>query len=72
VTEAFKQAARIPTDGAVEINRDGEGRLWIHATDSGEERSICVSDFNAARLVGLLALMLSMPLPSKLAKAIKL
>lgn len=68
----FVQAPRQPTDGPVAINRNDDDSLTIVATTDGIDGSIRVSEYNAARLFGMLALMLGIDLPSSLGKAIKL
>lgn len=67
-----KQPERGPKDGPVSVNRAGEGRLVISAANTGEEpRSIEMSEYNAWRVFGSLALMLDIKLPPALGKAIK-
>ncbi len=69
----FKQAARLPTDGAISIAvlEDGD-HLLISCTTDGERHSIRASRHNASRLFATIALALDIPLSAKVGKAIKL
>lgn len=69
---AFKQPARLPVDGEVAVRRLDDDRIAIVVTTNGEEQSIVCSPYNATRVFGVLAVMLGIPLPSALGKAIKL
>jgi hypothetical protein len=70
---AFKQADRLPTDGAAGIERDGDHLiLYVETADGRGRGSLRVSFFNAARLFGMLALFLGIKLPAALGKAIRL
>ncbi len=68
----FQQPPRLPSDGAVAIRNLGDDRVAIVVTTNGEEQSIVCSPFNATRVFGMLAVMLHIPLPAALGKAIKL
>lgn len=65
------QPPRGEKDGAVSVNRSTDGTLFISATHGGEERSLTVSEYNAWRIFGMLALFLEVPLPKKLGKSIQ-
>jgi hypothetical protein len=64
----FKQADRLPDDSGVSVSRQGEQHLALSCGD----HTLTVSEFNAARLFAMLALMLEIPLPKGLGKAIHL
>lgn len=66
-----EQPERSDDDGPVEIQRVTEG-LVISCTQEGETTRLHVSEYNAWRVFGMLALMLGVELPKKLAKSIKL
>ena len=68
---AFKQAPRTPIDGPMGVNRIDNDTLVVNVTHNGEEQSLVMSEHNAARVFGGLALMLGITLPSTLGKAIK-
>lgn len=63
---------RQPSDGPIAVNRPGPEQIAIDVTNAGETARIVMSEFNAWRLFGMLALMLEIPLPSTIGKAIKL
>lgn len=63
-----KQPERLPDDPGISVERSGENHYLLICG----ERSLRVSGFNAWRLFGALAFMLGIPLPSKIAKGIKL
>lgn len=69
-----KQPPRGPEDGPVNISRVGvgDGHLVIEATQGGEATSVRMSEYNAWRVFGSLALMLGISLPAKIGKEIKL
>lgn len=71
-SKAFRQQPRREADGPVAIDRDANDMLVISATTAGEQRAIRVSEYNASRLLGMLALMLGVRLNPTDAKAIKL
>jgi hypothetical protein len=66
----FKQAEREPDDGGVWLRRikDDQGRERIQF-GCGEQVIEC-SEYNAARLFGMLALTLEVPLSKEVRKAI--
>lgn len=68
----FVQAKRLPGDGPVSVYRVNDERLKISSTTDGVEESITLSDYNASRVFGILALMLGIKLSNKLLKAIKM
>ena len=69
---SFKQAPRLPTDGQVAVTHLDADHLILSATTDGEDQVLRVSRHNAARLFGLLAVFLEIPLSPKVGKAIKL
>jgi len=68
--EDLKQPERLPEDGTVRIERTGNGGLMI--CEDGTHTAVILSEFNAWRVFGMLSLMLGIPLPAKVSKAIKL
>ena len=66
-----EQPERDERDGQLGIQRQDD-RLWVSVTQDGEEWTMPLSEFNAWRLFGMLATMLGIPLPARLAKRIKL
>lgn len=69
----FKQAPRTERDGPFTIHWPGDdGTVIISVTDNGAEQTIRMSEYNAARLLGGLALVLGVPLSARVSKAIKL
>lgn len=69
---SFKQADRLPDDGAMGVQRLDNGNLLLSVETAGKEQSMEVSDYNAARLFGSIAFFLGLPLPSKISKEIKM
>ena len=65
---AWKMPKRIPTDGPVGIRRVGDHYLAL----SFDGHEVTISLYNAARIFGMIALFLEIPLPKKLGAAIKL
>lgn len=65
-----KQPERGPLDGPVSVNRYGDAFV-ITAKQGALETTCEVSEHNAWRLFGLLALMLGVSLPTKIAKGIR-
>lgn len=70
--EKFKQADRLPADGAVRVAVCGEQHLTIEVTNDGRVESIMVSEFNASRVLAMLSLLLGVRLDKTDAKGIKL
>lgn len=69
---AFKQAKRLDTDGSVELRRTDDGLLeLVVVTDCTTSRAV-MSEYNASRAYAFLALMLGIPIPKAVSKAIKL
>lgn len=66
----FKQADRAPEDGPMSVTREGK-KIRIAVTTGGTEESILVTEYNAARVLGALSLLLEAPLSKQVAKAIK-
>jgi hypothetical protein len=66
---AFKMPERLPEDGPVGVRREGDRHLCLYAEGLG---SLTVSEYNAARLFGILAMFLEIRLPKALGKAIVL
>jgi hypothetical protein len=68
-----KQPDRLPTDGAVAVQRNQDGEtVCIMVESNGSAQFISCSEFNAWRLFGMMAPMLGIKLPSKLARGIRL
>lgn len=67
-----KQPKRKPSDGPVGVKRCGEDGIAITATRYGVEGILIMSEYNAWRVFGLLALMLGVRLPKKVSETIKL
>lgn len=70
----WKQAPRTAVDGPVGVKRVlvGSRELYVDVTHDGKLQQIVMSEHNAARLCGMLAMMLEIELPAKIAKEIKL
>lgn len=69
---AFKQAKRLDTDGSVELRRTDDGLLeLVVVTDCTTSRAV-MSEYNASRAYAFLALMLGIPIPKAVSKAIEL
>jgi hypothetical protein len=64
----WKMPERKPSDGPIGITRAEDGYLIIDCDDT----AIKVSEYNAARIFGMLSLFLEIKLPQKLGEAIKL
>ena len=50
---AFKIAERTPADGPVSVTREGD-RIRVTAETDGNRESILITEYNAARILGLL------------------
>jgi hypothetical protein len=70
MTKRVKMPARAESDGRIECNREGE-HLLLSCTQDGATTSVRMSDYNAWRAFGLLAIMLKIPLPDAVSKEIK-
>lgn len=70
-TEKLTMPTREPKDGAVEVRRE-DGGIRLRAEFDGCSHSMWCSEHNAWRLFAMLALILEIPLPAKVGKAIKL
>jgi hypothetical protein len=68
---AFKMAERTPADGPVSVTREGD-RIRVTAATDGNRESILMTEYNAARILGLLSLILEAPLSKSVATVIKL
>lgn len=70
-----KMPERKPTDGAVSVERifgnDPVADLALAVVTDGTEQRITMSEHNAWRAFGMLAVMLGIPLPKDIGKAIK-
>ena len=66
----FKQAERTAEDGPMSVTREGK-KIRIAVATGGVSESILVTEYNAARVLGALALILEAPLSKSVAKAIK-
>lgn len=66
------QPARSPSDGPINVDNTSSSRLRISVETDGVMGTIEIGYFNAWRLFAILALMLGVPLPKKLAKEIVL
>lgn len=67
-----KMPARLPSDGAVAVTRVDDHHLTASVTTNGTTETVIMSEFNAWRVFGMLSVMLGIPLPVALGKAIKL
>lgn len=67
----LKMPERKPSDGPMGVSRPGPEQITITATTDGEMQSITMSDYNAWRTLGVLAMMLGIPLSKEVGKAIK-
>lgn len=63
---------RKASDGSVAVSRVGEDAIRIEVTTDGQIQVIECSRYNTFRLFGILSVMLEIPLPAKVGKAIKL
>jgi hypothetical protein len=68
----FVQAERRLEDGAISVSRGAPGMLHLSVVTDGKEEGITLSEYNAARIFGCIAVMLGIPLGNKVGKAIKL
>lgn len=66
----LKMPDRQPEDGAMGVNRIGDGRIGIEVTDHGKHSAIAMSEYNAWRVFGALSLILGIPLTKAAGKAI--
>ena len=67
------QPPRGPEDGAVNLKRERNApRLVLEVEQDGKSTRVVMSEHNAWRAFGLLAVVLGIKLPAKLAKGIKL
>lgn len=67
----FKMPERLPTDGQVEVVRDGDNHFVVVVVDEGMRHMLRLSHYNAARLVGALSVLAGIPLAKSVAKEIK-
>ena len=68
IGDPFKQAPRLADDPGINVSADGDDHLVLACGDS----SIRVSRFNAARIFGCMALLLGIPLSTRIGKEIRL
>lgn len=66
-----KMPERSKRDGAIALNRTEDDFLLLSCTQDGESMAVRMSEYNAWRAFGLLALMLKIKLPDALAEEIK-
>ncbi len=69
---AFKQAERLVGDGLVRVHHNDDESLTVSVMRNGTIEHITLSEFNAARVFGMIGLMLGIPLTKAVGKAIKL
>jgi hypothetical protein len=67
----IQQPPREPCDGQVSVNRHKD-ELCISVTHNGQDQGLVMSEYNAWRVFGMLAMLLGVSLPKKIAKAIKM
>ena len=72
MTTKLTMPKRRPTDGPVSVSRPTDGVIQISCTNAGDISAVAMSEYNAWRAFGMLALMLEIPLPPSIGKAIKL
>jgi len=70
MAKRLKMPERTDGDGRIECTRVGD-HLLLSCTQNGETTFVRMSDYNAWRAFGLLAIMLKIPLPDALGKEIK-
>jgi hypothetical protein len=63
---------RLLTDGPVSVRRGGTRDIQVSVVNAGHESAIEMSEHNAWRLFGSLALMLGIPLGRRVGQLIKL
>lgn len=66
-----KQPKREPGDGPVAVNRFG-GKILVSNTVDGVSSTVELSEYNAWRVFGMLAVILGVQLPKNIAQAIKM
>lgn len=69
-SKPWKMPERQPEDGEICVSRLRDGAPHLRMTHAAG--NLVLSEYNAARLFGILALFLEIPLPPALGKAIKL
>jgi len=67
----MKMPERDADDGAVEVRREPGGKIAIVIEHVNVSEALRMSPHNAWRVFGMLAVMLGIPLPAKIAKAIR-
>lgn len=67
----LKMPERTERDGKIEVSRVNDDMLLLACTQDGEARAVQMSEYNAWRAFGLLALFLKIPLPDEIATEIK-
>lgn len=71
MARALKQPERQSFDGPCRVERIGDV-IVVESTQNGVTTRCEMSEFNAWRIFGCLALILEIPLPSRIGKAINL
>lgn len=67
----MSQPERKPWDGPIKVQRIGD-YISISVEQNSEAQGMKISEYNAWRVFGMLAVILGVPLPKYIAKAIKL
>ena len=67
-----EQPERSDRDGEVSVRRLPNGDITVSVVTDNERAFLVLTDYNGWRIFGLLAFMLGIDLPVKLAKKIKL
>ncbi len=63
---------RGPMDGPIQVQRLETGELVVDVTHDGAKRTFYVSDYNAWRLIAMLAQLTALELPSRILKRIRM
>lgn len=66
----MKMPPREKSDGRVSVNRVDD-KIKIEVVTDGKTESATIGEYNAWRVFGMLSLMLDLPLPTNVGKAIK-
>lgn len=67
---SYKMPERSPADGPMSVTREGE-KIRISAETDGKTESALMTEYNAWRAFGALSVLLGLPLPKAVGKAIK-
>lgn len=68
----LKMPERQEGDGECGVSSPEVGVITITATQNGKTTTVVMSEYNAWRAFGMLSVLLGIPLPKKIAKAITL